>query len=70
MRIIAQRAAITQALINYYFGSKYGLYEAVFIRRGRLISDELLLRLEQLRAAHGTVGGRGTRFSGTHHRLA
>lgn len=55
LRIIAQRTAITQALINYYFGSKYGLYKAVFIRRGRLISDERLLGLEQLRAAPRTA---------------
>ncbi|WP_394062171.1 TetR/AcrR family transcriptional regulator [Alcaligenes sp. WGS1538] len=55
LRTIAQRAAVTQALINYYFGSKYGLYEAVFIRRGRLISDERLRRLEQIRAQSGAA---------------
>lgn len=49
LRMVASRAEVTQALISYYFGSKYGLYEAVFIRRGRLISDGRLKRLEELR---------------------
>ena len=49
LRAISQKAGVTQALINYYFGSKYGLYEAVFIRRGRVVSDERLRRLNQLK---------------------
>ncbi|MCQ9617647.1 TetR family transcriptional regulator [Paenalcaligenes niemegkensis] len=49
LREIAEKAAVTQALINYYYGSKYGLYEAVFIRRGKVISDQRLERLNALR---------------------
>jgi len=49
LRNVASKAAVTQALINYYFGSKYGLYEAVFIRRGRSISDDRMTRLEELK---------------------
>lgn len=49
LRMVAARAGVTQALINYYFGSKYGLYEAVFIRRGRVISDERMKLLEELK---------------------
>lgn len=49
LRAISQKAGVTQALINYYFGSKYGLYEAVFIRRGRIVSDERLRRLNLLK---------------------
>lgn len=55
LRVIAQKAAVTQALINYYFGSKYGLYEAVFIRRGRLISAGRMDRLQALRNEAGRV---------------
>lgn len=49
LRMVAARADVTQALINYYFGSKYGLYEAVFIRRGRVIADGRMKLLEELK---------------------
>jgi len=49
LRNVADRAQVTQALISYYFGSKYGLFEAVFLRRGREIADERVERLEALR---------------------
>jgi len=49
LRNVADRAQVTQALISYYFGSKYGLFEAVFLRRGRQIADERVQRLEALR---------------------
>jgi len=49
LRMVAARADVTQALINYYFGSKYGLYEAVFIRRGRVISEGRMKLLEELK---------------------
>jgi AcrR family transcriptional regulator len=48
LRDVANKAKITQALISYYFGSKHGLYEAVFLRRGRKISDERMERLQAL----------------------
>ncbi|TWI56761.1 TetR family transcriptional regulator [Pseudomonas duriflava] len=51
LREIADAAQVTQALINYYFGSKYGLFEEVFLRRGRKISDERLSRLAELKRA-------------------
>lgn len=51
MRMIADSAAVTQALITYYFGSKERLFEAVFKRRGlelaarrHALLDELLAR--------------------------
>src|SRR5690606_40568323 len=56
LRMIASRADVTQALINYYFSSKYGLYEAVFFRRGRLIADGRMKLVEELRQrADGSV---------------
>lgn len=55
LRNVASKAAVTQALINYYFGSKYGLYEAVFIRRGRSISDDRMKRLNELKKGRQPV---------------
>ncbi len=49
LRNVADRAQVTQALINYYFGSKYGLFEEVFLRRGRQIAEDRVQRLEALR---------------------
>jgi AcrR family transcriptional regulator len=51
LREVADRARVTQALINYYFGSKYGVFEEVFLRRGRKISDERLEGLTALRSS-------------------
>ncbi|ETF02667.1 TetR family transcriptional regulator [Advenella kashmirensis W13003] len=47
LREIAEQANVTQALISYYFGSKFGLFQAVFLRRSELVSQE---RLEALKA--------------------
>jgi AcrR family transcriptional regulator len=51
LREVSAKAKVTQALISYYFGSKYGLYEAVFLRRGRLISDTRMENLAALKAS-------------------
>lgn len=48
MREVAEKAKVTQALISYYFGSKFGLFEHVFLRRSEPISLERIERLEQL----------------------
>ncbi len=40
LRIIARQAGVTQALLSYYFGSKQGLYESVFMRRSQAIVQE------------------------------
>jgi AcrR family transcriptional regulator len=50
LREVAAKAKVTQALISYYFGSKYGLFEEVFLRRGRMISDKRMENLEALKA--------------------
>lgn len=49
LREVAQKAKVTQALISYYFGSKFGLFEQVFLRRSAPISQERIERLEGLR---------------------
>ncbi|MFF7711021.1 TetR family transcriptional regulator [Pseudomonas sp. NPDC007930] len=50
LREVSDQAHVTQALINYYFGSKYGLFEEVFLRRGAAVSEERVANLEALRA--------------------
>lgn len=55
LKVIAERAAVTQALINYYFGSKYGLYEAVFLRRGSPIAESRMRRLGEIQAGPGPI---------------
>ncbi|MBD1552690.1 TetR/AcrR family transcriptional regulator [Pseudomonas typographi] len=51
LREVSDQARVTQALINYYFGSKYGLFEEVFLRRGVAVSEERLRNLEAVRQA-------------------
>jgi AcrR family transcriptional regulator len=55
LRAVAQRAEVTQALVSYYFGSKYGLFEEVFLRRGRKISDARMENLAALRQKGGPL---------------
>lgn len=55
LREVAARAKVTQALINYYFSSKHQLFEDVFLRRGKKVSDDRLARLEALRTAGTTA---------------
>lgn len=51
LRLVADAASVTQALISYYFGSKHGLFEAAFLRRGIPISEQRVANLEALRAS-------------------
>ncbi len=53
LREVSQEAKVTQALINYYFGSKFGLFEETFLRRSVAISEERLEHLTVLRAKPG-----------------
>lgn len=48
LREVAAATRVTQALISYYFGSKYGLFEETFLRRGQVISKERVDLLEAL----------------------
>jgi AcrR family transcriptional regulator len=49
LRNVAERAKVTQALINYYFGSKHRLFREVYTRRGNQISDQRMESFAQLR---------------------
>lgn len=48
LREIAEASRVTQALINYYFGSKFGLFEEVYLRRAVPVSNERMANLDAL----------------------
>jgi AcrR family transcriptional regulator len=50
LREISQQAGITQALITYYFGSKFGLFSETFLRRATVIAEARIESLARLRA--------------------
>lgn len=62
LREVAEKAKVTQALISYYFGSKFGLFEQAFLRRSQPISLERIKRLEELERA-GSATSRPRRWS-------
>jgi AcrR family transcriptional regulator len=55
VRQVAKLAGVDVALPNYYFGSKRGLYDAVFARRAEALNRVRSVRLEEImkRAADG-----------------
>ena len=48
LREIANKAGVNQALLHHYFGSKDGLFKAIFLRRGQELSRERLELLDLL----------------------
>lgn len=53
LREIVDRAHVTKALANYYFGSKKKLFEEIFLRRTLPIVDERMAALAALKRAKG-----------------
>jgi AcrR family transcriptional regulator len=56
LREVADGAHVTQALINYYFGSKFGLFEEVYLRRALEVARERTVNLEALRQVASLTG--------------
>lgn len=46
MRDVAQEASVDTALLHYYFGTKRGLFDAVFERRADALNNDRLASLE------------------------
>jgi len=51
-RQVAAEAGVDTALIHYYFGSKRGLFDAVFARRAEILNAERLTAMGAYEAAH------------------
>jgi AcrR family transcriptional regulator len=54
VRDIAAKSQINQALINYHFKNKRGLFMAIFERRGKVLFEERLMLLSQARNKAGS----------------
>lgn len=50
LRSISELAGVTQALITYYFGSKFELFSETFLRRAKPIADARTESLEKMQA--------------------
>ncbi|PZR60544.1 MAG: TetR/AcrR family transcriptional regulator, partial [Stutzerimonas stutzeri] len=53
LRDICDQTNVTQALVNYYFGSKNGLFVEVYMRRGRVVSEQRMANLAAVTADTG-----------------
>lgn len=58
LREISELAGVTQALITYYFGSKFGLFSETFLRRATVIAETRVESLTRLRS-EGKAGDIG-----------
>lgn len=56
LREIADASRVTQALINYYFGSKFALFQEVYLRRAVEVARERLINLENLEQLEAVTG--------------
>lgn len=53
LRTIVAQARVNLAAVHYHFGSKSGLFEEVFARRARVITEKRLAMLRQCREGPG-----------------
>ena len=53
LREVARKAGVDGALLHYYFDSKRGLFDAVFLRRAEILNQERIEALDAYAAAHG-----------------
>ncbi len=47
VRAVAEQAGVNTALAHYYFGTKQGMFDAVFLRRADIINGERLQAMER-----------------------
>ncbi|PCI32175.1 MAG: hypothetical protein COB54_07885 [Alphaproteobacteria bacterium] len=47
VRAVTSKAAVNLSAVNYYFGSKQGLFQAVYVRRATLMNHERLRLLHE-----------------------
>jgi AcrR family transcriptional regulator len=57
LREIAERVDVNQALVRYYFGSKEGLFHAIFRRGAQKIGEDRLALLDALESRPGKPPG-------------
>ncbi|MGZ5078898.1 MAG: TetR family transcriptional regulator [Usitatibacter sp.] len=60
VREVARSAGVDSALVHYYFETKQGLFDAVFVRRADVLNDERMRSMEAYSlaaGAHITVEG-------------
>ena len=56
VRQITRKASVDVALAHYYFGSKRGLFDAVFLRRAAILNDERLKSIDAYQIDPGPHG--------------
>lgn len=65
LRVVAERAEVNSAMVHYYFQTKQGLFDAVFMRRADIVNGERLDMMADYEREHGqnmTVEGVVTAF--------
>lgn len=51
VREVAKDGGVDPALLNYYFGSKRGLFDEVFLRRAKVVNDHRLKSMDHYEAS-------------------
>src|SRR5689334_3641647 len=53
VREVARAAAVDPALVHYYFETKQGLFDAVFLRRAEVLNEERMRSMDRYARAAG-----------------
>jgi AcrR family transcriptional regulator len=56
VRQVTRKAAVDVALAHYYFGTKRGLFDSVFLRRAAIINEARLKSIDDYQIASGPEG--------------
>lgn len=59
VRQAATEAGVDPALLNYYFGSKRGLFDAVFLRRAEVVNTQRLLSMNRYVGSTAAITAEG-----------